>query len=301
LGVIFIVAAEYGAGKTSICAGVAINLLEAGKNVAYLKPQAAANDGDAAFMKNITGLKVIEKDSETAKYNGIILAEATLGNQATQDIKEQNAKVIAVEAYGGQMLKSGRAYQDFGENFLGVVINKVPASQLPRVKAEAAKKYGAAGIKVLGIIPENRMLTALSIGDLAECIGGEILIQAEKSADLVENYMLGAMVVDSGLDYFGRKKNKAAVIRKERTDMQLAALETSTACLVLSGDNQPPNYGVIYKADSKGIPVITTGAGVNEIVTNIDNALATTRLRQLKKLQKLAETVKQNLDMKVFG
>ena len=75
----------------------------------------------------------------------------------------------------------------------------------------------------------------ITVGELAEVIGGKIINHQEKSGEPVENYMLGAMVVDSGLDYFNRKKNKAAIIRQERLDMQLAALETSTICLVLSG------------------------------------------------------------------
>ena len=92
--------------------------------------------------------------------------------------------------------------------------------------------------KAVGRTPESRAALAITVGELAEAIGGKIISHPEKSSELVENYMLGAMVVDSGLDYFNRKKNKAAIIRQERLDMQLAALETSTTCLVLSGGDQ---------------------------------------------------------------
>jgi BioD-like phosphotransacetylase family protein len=302
LGIIYIVATEAGAGKTAIAAGIAINLLNSGKKVEYLKPDAAENDGDSNFMKQIPGLKVIDNENDALKSKEIVLAEAILDNQASQDIKEKKAKVIAVEACGGQMFKSARAYKEFGEDFLGVIINKAPPGQLKRVKAEAADKYGAAGINVLGIIPENRALLAITVGEVASCIGGKLITETEKSGELVENYMVGAMIVDSGLEYFGRKKNKAAVIRQERQDMQMAALETSTKCLVLSGGSQTPVYGgVLNKAKAKGIPIITSGAGVEEIVNNIDNMIVKTRLTQANKLTKLAETVKQNLDMKVFG
>jgi BioD-like phosphotransacetylase family protein len=301
LAIIYIVAAEETIGRTAISAGIAINLLNAGKKVGYLKPGARSDD-DINFMKQISGLKIIDNETDALKSRDIVLIEAILDNQTSRDIKEKKAKVIAVEACGGQVFKSARAYKEFGEDFLGVIINKAPASQVKRIKAEAAEIYGAGGIKVLGIIPENRMLLAITVGEVAECIGGKILNQSDKSGELVENYMLGAMVVDSGLDYFGRKKNKAAVLRQERLDMQLAALETSTRCLVLSGgDSKPPTYSVLYKAESKGIPIITTGAGVDEIVTSIDNAIVKSRLNQTNKLTKLAETVQQNLDMKVFG
>ena len=124
--------------------------------------------------------------------------------------------------------------------------------------------------------PENRTPTAITVGDLAKGIDGKILNHAERSNKLVENYMLGAMTVDSGLDYFNRKKNKAAIIRQERLDMQLAALETSTVCLVLSGGNQAPAHSVLHKAESRGIPIITTPVTVIDIVTRIDKLLEKT-------------------------
>jgi len=110
--------------------------------------------------------------------------------------------------------------------------------------------------------------------------------------------MLGAMIVDSGLEYFGRKTNKAAIVRQDRPDMQLAALETPTRCLVLTGSQQPPVYNVRQRAESRGIPIITTAAATGDIVAGIEDSLAKARLNQAKKLDRLAELVKQNLDMK---
>ena len=312
MGVLYIVSVEEAAGKTAICAGMAINLLNAGKKVGYLKPQAAGKgmaDGDIAFMRNTLGLTDVVNAPDIVEGRDIVLVEARLGakagDAASKDAygaaREMKAEVIAVEAYSGQPSKYTALYKGFGENFLGVVINKVPQSQLKKAKEEAAKQYGAAGVKLLGVIPENRILLAITVGELAESIQGKIINNAENSGELVENYMLGAMVVDSGLDYFGRKSNKAAVIKQDRPDMQLAALETSTNCLVLCGSNKPPVYNVLNKAESKGIPIITTETGVNDIVTNIENTLLKTRLNQEKKLAKLGEIVKQNLDMKVFG
>jgi predicted transcriptional regulator len=125
-------------------------------------------------------------------------------------------------------------------------------------------------------------VNAITVGQLAESISGKIISCQDKTGELVENYMLGAMVVDSGLDYFNRKKNKAAIIRQERLDMQLAALETSTTCLVLSGGNQLPSYRVRQKADSRGIPIITTEAAMDVIVARIDNLLANSKINQGK-------------------
>jgi len=168
---------------------------------------------------------------------------------------------------------------------------------LKRVKEETDKDLDAAGIKLLGVIPENRAVFAITIGELAESIRGKILNDSEKADKLVENYMLGALIVDSGLDYFGRKSNKAAIIRQDRPDMQLAALETATRCVVLSGSNEPPMYNVLQKAESRGIPVISTDAATSDIIASIEDALSKSRISQEQKLSKLADIVKKGIDL----
>jgi len=304
LGTLFIVSVEEGAGKTALCAGLAVNFLNDGRKVGYVK---SAGDADAPFMGKIPGLDVIGKP--VLKGYDLVLAEGRLGTSAGDEASQaayaaagaMKAKVIAVEVYLGGDPRFIDIYQGFGGDFLGVVVNKAPASQLKHARKEAEARLGAAGLKLLGVIPESRALMAITIGELAETLGGKILNNAEKADELVENYMLGALIVDSGLDYFGRKSRKAAVLRQERSDMQLAALETSTACLVLSGSpDKPPIYNVMYKAASCGVPVIVAGAPVSDIVSKIEDTLPKTRLNQVRKLTVLAETVGRNLDMKAL-
>jgi len=62
--------------------------------------------------------------------------------------------------------------------------------------------------------------------------------------------MVGAMNVDSALAHFRRQPNKAVITGGDRPDIQLAALETSTRCLILTG-NLPPNPLIIGRAKSE--------------------------------------------------
>jgi BioD-like phosphotransacetylase family protein len=314
LNVLYIVSAEEAAGKTAICAGLGRYLLGNGKKVGFLKPLIAEKsgaDGDASFMKQVLDLpeaveslhppedvqKIKEACDKIYQSKDVVIVEGRLGQGADEIAKALNARVIVVEAYSGQASKFIDGYKEFGENLLGVVLNKVPPSQLKRVQDEASAQFGAAGINVLGVLPEDRVLFAITVGELADSLQGKILNNAENSGELVENFMLGAMVVDSGLDYFGRKNNKAAVVRQDRPDMQLAALETSTRCLVLSGSNEPPIYSVLQKAENRGIPIISTESATSDVVASIEDALSRTRFNQEQKLPKLAEIMKQNLDL----
>jgi hypothetical protein len=255
-------------------------------------------------MKKIPGLENVAKAPDMMKGMDIVVAESSIGPRVSdakstlEAVKEMKASVIAVESYTGQDSKYTDIYKWFAASLLGVVINKVPASQLKNVKEKAAARYRAGGIKVLGVIPENRVMLALTIGELADVIKGKILNNPEKSGELVENYMLGVMVVGSGVGYFVRKSNKAAIIHQDRPDMQMAALETPTRCLVLSGSSKAPIYNVMQKASSRGVPLIATDAGTNDIIASLEEALLKARLNQEKKLSGLGELVKQNLDIK---
>ncbi len=304
-----IVSAEERAGKTTIGVSVGKRLLSDGKKVGFLKP--AGRNDDATFMKQVLGLtesadslcppvaKLGETVTRIAGGKDVIIVEGTGGSDesglAVPEVP--GARVIIVGSFSGQsspsqFLKMGKA---FGENLLGVVLNKVPKSQLKRLTEELSAELGAAGIRLLGVLPEDRTLLSLTVAELADAVQGKILNSAERSAELVENLMVGAMSVDSGLDYFGRKPNKAVVVQDNRPDMQMAALETSVRCLVVSGEVTPIEY-VRYKAEDRGVPIVLTQSDTDAIVASIEGALGRTRFNQEKKLTRIAEIAGQNLD-----
>ena len=321
---LYVTSLEKGTGKTAVCAGLGKHLLNDGKKIGFFKPIIAGGkpaegvDSDAEFIKQVFALKesveslcpvftdegnltskIKEAFTRISKGKDVVIVEGIdEQSQVSYGILEAlDARVIIVEGelQGMPRKKLTTAAKYYGKYLLGVVLNKVPGSQAERVRSEAAASFSKAGVSLLGVLPEDRALLALTISELAEHIQGEILNNHEKSAELAENFMLGAMCIDPGPVYFGRKANKVAVLRSERADMQLAALETSTRCLVLSGDTAP-NPSVLYRAEDKKIPVILTKDDVSSIVTNIEDALAKTRFNQENKLPKLTEIMEQNFD-----
>jgi BioD-like phosphotransacetylase family protein len=325
---LYVISAEEAAGKTLLGAGIGKHLLAAGKKVGFLKPVIAdkkpdGSEQDAAFIKQVLALpepvnalcplisserladRIRQAYIEVAQNKDVVIVEGSCGqslddssSKAAYEIVEAlKAKVIAVEGFANEssMPKFINSYEGFGDGLLGIVLNKVPGSRLKSVCEEITSKFSGSELRILGVLPEDRILFMLTVGELADSIQGEILNNAEKSVALVENIMVGAMAVDSGLDYFGRKANKAVMVRDDRPDMQMAALETSTRCLVISGSTAPIDY-VRYKAEDKGIPIILTKNDTSAIVQNIEGALDKVRFGQEKKLVKLAEILEKNLD-----
>ncbi len=320
---LYVTSVEEGAGRTTICAGLGRHLLESGQKVGFFKPiigeqpSKKAIDPDALFMKRALGLDdivdsicpVIGDQDELASRVKKAYTKISSGKDVviTEGIFEPSiiqaldARVIAVEDYSNQSagVKFVDRYKDLGKNLLGIILNKVPESKLERVRGEITTQPSGIGIGILAVFPEDRVLFALSIGELAEWVQGEILNSAEQSAELVENFMIGAKTVDPGPEYFSRKSNKAVIVRGERPDMQLAALETSTRCLVLCG-NTLPTHAVLYGAETKKVPVILVKGDIITTVGSIEDALGKSRFNQEKKLPELADIMGQNLDFQAL-
>jgi BioD-like phosphotransacetylase family protein len=322
---LYVTSLHAGAGKTAVCAGLGRHLRDDGKKVGFFKPLISdikspeATDSDAEFIKQALALaepidslcpviggegnltaRIKEAYAKVARGKDVVIVEGIWrqrpGGKAIEASYEVvavlDARVIVVEPYSAELSKGKYidGYRDFGQYLLGIVVNKVPGSQL-------SAQFG--GADILGVLPEDRILFSLTVGELAEHIQGEILNCAEKSAEVVENFMLGAMTLDSGLDYFGRKANKAVVVRGERPDMQLAALETSTKCLVLSG-GVSPTYAVLRSAEDKGIPIVLTKGDTISAVNSIELALGKTKFNQVEKLSRLADIMERQLDFQAI-
>ena len=313
---LYVTSLERGTGKTAVCAGIGKHLLAKGQKTGYFKPIIAENleapDSDMAFIKHIFNLeepidticpvisgnsdlsgRIKEAYARVSLGKDVVIVECTYEPRVAEALQ---ARLILVEGYSDKLSEAKtNSYKALGDNLLGVVLNKVPRSQIGHVSSETSAQLDKAGINVLGVLPEDRALSTLTIGELAEYVQGEIINNAEQSTELAENFMLGAMVVDSGLDYFGRKTNKVAVLRSERSDMQLAAMETSTRCLILSG-NTAPLPAVLARAEEKNIPIITAHGDTGTIVASIEDALDKATFSQEKKVPKLTEIMEQHFN-----
>ena len=185
------------------------------------------------------------------------------------------------------------------KHLIGVVVNFVPKSKIQKIRPQLIDSFSKAGIKVLGVLPEVRSLLGVTVAELARALDGEILVCQEKADELVENVMLGAMTVDSGVNYFSRKDNKAVLVRGERADMQLAALQTSTKCLIVT-DNIRPLPFVMVQAQEKQVPVIMVKQDTASAIAGIEKTLAESSFRSPRKLEIFDMVLDSYFDLEAF-
>lgn len=190
-------------------------------------------------------------------------------------------------------LLSAKRY--LGGRLQGVVINDVPSEQVEFVTGTVLPFLEAQGIPVLGVLPRSALLRSVSVNELVRQLGAEVLCRPDRLDLMVESLSIGAMNVSSALKYFRKARNMAVVTGGDRTDIQLAALESSTQCLILTG-HLPPSPLVIGRAEEVEIPVLSVDLDTLATVEIIDSTFGNVRLHELIKVECAAQLMAEHFD-----
>lgn len=153
-----------------------------------------------------------------------------------------------------------------GLPLVGNIFNNIPRPMLAKTQGVYANLLSSFGYRWLGAIPSRPEIHSPTVAEYYEVLGGEILAGEDRLDLLVEDVLIGAMTIESALDTLRRALNKAVVIGGDRSDYALAALETSTSVLILTGGLYP-HIHVITRAKEKGVPIILVHY---DTVTTID-------------------------------
>jgi BioD-like phosphotransacetylase family protein len=183
-----------------------------------------------------------------------------------------------------------------GKTMSGVIINRVPSEANEYVTGTVIPYFEKRGIPVFGVLPEARSLAALTVGELISVLDAEVLTKKFKKDALVENLTVGAMTPEAALRHFRRQTHQAVITGGDRTDIQLAALETSTACLILTG-NLRPSPLVVKQAEEFGVAVLLVSTNTIETVEKIEGVFGKTRLGQPVKLRHFQNLLEQHINI----
>lgn len=264
------------------------------------------------YITSPTAIDFMPKVLEAAKFleekkdlllleGGGSLREGYVMNLATPDVaKEIGSAIVVVVKYCDDacLLDDVLAAKFRLPNSLsGVVINRVPQHALSFVNNLVVPYLEKKGVPVLGVLPDDNTLAALSVGEIVDILNAEVLTSCYDEEALVEALMVGAMTEDSALRRFRKQPNKAVITGGDRTDIQLAALETSTTCLILTGNLHPSNL-IIKQAENMCVPILLVPSNTMETVESLDRIFGKTRLGQKEKLDKFIRYVKDNIDLK---
>jgi BioD-like phosphotransacetylase family protein len=191
------------------------------------------------------------------------------------------------------------AREMLGERVRGVVLNKIPRGYVEFAKETVVPFLEKEGLPVLGVIPFEPTFQSISVGGVLETVGGRLVLGEDKLGEMVESFSIGAMDMDSALKYFRRKRNKAVITGGNRPDIIVAAMETSTACIILTG-GMLPNEVVLGKIREKGIPLIVVPNDTLTTIGQLESVLGRMRISGRMKIDRCSELIEKYFDYEAF-
>ncbi|MDD5448925.1 MAG: phosphotransacetylase family protein [Actinomycetota bacterium] len=221
-----------------------------------------------------------------------------LGLSALKLSKLLDVPIVVMESFNEELSVDRMLFAKdyFGERLIGVILNWVPKSGYGFIENLLPRYLDQSGIDVLGWIPTDSVLRSISIGDLASELGGEIICAKDWADELVESMMVGAMGLEQALALFRKRADKVVVTGGDRSDIQLAALETPTKALILTGGHGP-NALVMRQAEEMHVPIILVNHDTVTTVELVEKAIENQKVHGEIKVERIRYFVRENIDI----
>jgi len=327
MAIVYVVSEEEGAGKTALTAALAHVLREQGQKATALKPIASGSaDPDPVVYRELLG--------PAADSRPLELPEEGLTPQVTEDVSSrvaavsEKADVVLIE--GSCRLSAGESAQlaeslsarllvvsrydheleaaqlthwreEFGERLAGFVINGLTLHMGTDARTSLLPSMERERLVSFGIIPEDRRLLGATVSQVAEHLEGRFSACEEKADRLVEHFMVGGMGMDPGELYFGSRDEKAVIVRGDRPDLQMSALGTPTACMVLTKGIDAIEY-VKYEAEQEEVSIVVVPTDTLGTMDSLGTLMSGSRFDHPAKLNRFAELVTEHIDLRaLFG
>ncbi|MEM6717385.1 MAG: DRTGG domain-containing protein, partial [Cyanobacteria bacterium P01_C01_bin.147] len=188
------------------------------------------------------------------------------------------------------------AQKRLGPALLGVILNEVSEADDELTRNTIAPYLEQLAIPVLGILPELSFLQGIRVSELVRYLDADVLCGEDHLDLVVESLKIGAMNVNSALRFFGQGTHQAVVTGGDRRDLQIAALETSTHCLILTGQIAP-NKDVLNLAREKEVPVLSVITDTLSTVERIDMLFGRLPLNNADKIPLIKQYLAPQIDM----
>jgi uncharacterized protein len=279
-------------------------------DLADISPVILSEDSYRKFLKgnNLSGnfLEKISKAFNNIKQEkDIVLLEGaksiedglSLGISSREICNKIKAKTIVIFKYWPEIIEQVLFYKEYlNNNFGGIIINLIPEESIVYVKDFILPYLSNKKINVFGCVTSDKVLSSVSIKEMARHLDGKILSAKNKLDELVETFMLGAMGQEQALKFFRMKTNKAVITGGDRADIQLAALETNTRCLILTGNFQPSSV-VLGRAEEIGVPIILVKFDTLTTIEKLNVVIGHAGFHEFKKIDKIIQITKEFIDI----
>ena len=287
------------AGKTAVAVGLT-HCLRQDKRPAALIRLGPADDGSTADARCFASLGLaagktaqpLSADEAAGLVKGAADTTFVLELPAGETPRPGEGAAVLVERFADlDAAKAASLAKTLGSSFAGVIVTATPASRL----ATVGQDLEGLGVPLLTALPEDRLLAAPTIAEMATALDAQALFLDGRADTLVERMTIASIAADPGQGYFVQFGPQAVIVRCDKPDLQLAALHTSTLCLILTGGRMPLGY-VTERAESEGVPVLITTKDTPDAVRVLEGLYAGGRFGGRGKAERVAQLMAERLD-----
>ena len=287
-----IVAPEPLSGKTAVAVALGQRFKDAGRTVALAR---LAGDGHAdadaglyaglAFNDRRRPGPVEPQDAGTDA--DVTLIEAPAGD-ARGLAESLPARALVVAAYAHPLPADLPSFCGaLADSCAGIVITRVPRRRLEATRA-AAQDLGA---RLVALIPEDRTLAAPSLGAIAEALEAEATFPDSTREDVIDHPIISSISTDPAQGYFARHAPNAVIVRGDKPDQQLGALNAGVPCLIVTGGLPVVSY-VKDRAEEE-IPILGTPYDTVAAVQRLEALYAATPFSGRAKVERAAQLARE--------
>ncbi len=270
MSLIIVTSSSVGEGKTGVAAAIARHYAYLGRPVRLVRgagPGRATEDASYfATLEFAPGSASEPAPLTDPSGDSLVVAETDIAGAAVA-----GAKVVFV-ARG-----SAPARLPDGIVPAAVVVTNVRRSAGPP----------AGGATPIIQLNEDRCLAGFSVSDARAALSAEVLVVGDGGDPTCDHLVIAPISSDAGQPYFRRFESKAVVVRFDKTDMHLAAMQAEPACLILTGGRRPSDY-LFDAATAKGVPVMLSRTDTENTVIALEGIFDRTRFQGERKLDRMA-------------
>ena len=277
------------AGKTTVAVGLTQRLSGEGHRTALLRlagdehaPQDAALFASLPFNAHRQNHPVDLSTAASADAD-YLLVEAPAGDPAAA-LTALGGAAIAVVRYSA---RPGRGAVEFcrslGHSLAALVLTCVPAPRRDTVRQALVE----AGLPLLALVPEDRTLAAPTLADAVAALEARATYLNDNRQRLLDRPLISSISADPGQGYFARYNPSAVIVRGDKPDLQLAALNAGAPCLIVTGGLPPLSY-VVDRAEEEEIPILQTALDTVATVQRLETLYTTTPFSGPAKAERIA-------------
>ncbi|MFC6835857.1 phosphotransacetylase family protein [Halomarina ordinaria] len=171
------------------------------------------------------------------------------------------------------------ATRHLGDRLGGVLFNAVPDAAYDGLVTDVVPFLEGRGVPVFGALPRVQELAGVTVAELADDLGAQVVTTDAPTDAFIERFTVGAMSADDALRQFRRTRDAAMITGGDRSDVQAAALDApGIKCLLLTGGFRPAG-AVVGRAEDEGVPILSVQTDTITAVERAEDVLRQGRAR----------------------